>query len=94
MSTFGLQLRSPDEVRGRILAADFAFLTLILSLTTTGAGALATQIGPRPTIATFATISLLAGTAYLLVTRRLRRRLRAEEEAAPAETRVNSPGRP
>jgi hypothetical protein len=96
MSTFGLQLRAPDEVRGRILAADFAFLTLILSVTTTGAGALATQIGPRPTIATFSVISLAAGTAYLLVTRRLRRRLRADEQAVPAgraEPRVRSPGR-
>ena len=96
MSTFGLQLRAPDEVRGRILAADFAFLTLILSVTTTGAGALATQIGPRPTIATFAVVSLIAGTAYLLVTRRLRRRLRADEAASAgrAEARVNAPGRP
>jgi predicted MFS family arabinose efflux permease len=94
MSTFGLQLRAPDQVRGRILAADFAFLTLILSLTTTGAGALATQIGPRPTIATFSFVSLAAGATYLLVTRRLRRRLRAEEQAAPAEPRVSSPGRP
>jgi hypothetical protein len=88
MSTFGLQLRSPDEVRGRILAADFAFLTLILSLTTTGAGGLATQIGPRPTIATFAVVALLAGTAYLVFTRPLRRRLRSEEQAGTAETAV------
>jgi hypothetical protein len=98
MSTFGLQLRSPDEVRGRILAADFAFLTLILSVTTTGAGALATQIGPRPTIATFAVVSLTTGTAYLLVTRRLRRRLRAEEDVgqadAPTARGVSSSGQP
>jgi MFS family permease len=96
MSTFGLQLRAPDEVRGRILAADFAFLTLILSVTTTGAGALATQIGPRPTIAAFSVISLAAGTTYLLVTRRLRRRLRAEEQAVPAgraEPSLRSRGR-
>jgi hypothetical protein len=98
MSTFGLQLRSPDEVRGRILAADFAFLTLILSVTTAGAGALATQIGARPTIAAYAVVGLLAGTAYLLLTRRLRRRLRADEEVgtaeAPAAPGVNSTGRP
>jgi MFS family permease len=88
LSTFGLQLRSPDEVRGRILAADFAFLTLILSLTTTGAGALATQIGPRPTIATFASVGILAGTAYLLFTRSLRRRLRSEELTGTAEAPI------
>ena len=84
MSTFGLQLRAPDEVRGRILAADFAFLTFILTFTTTAAGALATQIGPQATMGIFAGISLTTGTAYLVVTRRLRHRLRAEEDSAAA----------
>ena len=85
MSTFGLQLRAPDEVRGRILAADFAFLTLILTFTTTAAGALATRIGPQATMGIFAGISLTTGTAYLVVTRRLRHRLRAEEDSAAAD---------
>jgi MFS family permease len=81
MSTFGLQLRAPDEVRGRILAADFAFVTLILSVTTTASGALCEAIGPRPTMATFALLGLSAGTTYLLATRNLRRQLRGEELA-------------
>ena len=93
MSTFGLQLRAPDEVRGRILAADFAFLTFILTFTTTAAGALATRIGPQATMGIFAGISLTTGTAYLVVTRRLRHRLRAEEDSAAATTAaaVSSP---
>ena len=81
MSTYGLQVRAPDEVRGRILAADFAFVTLILSVTTTAAGGLATIVGPRPTIATFALLGVPAGTTYLLLTRHLRRQL-AQDEAA------------
>ena len=96
LSTYGLQVRAPDEVRGRIIAADFAFVTLILSLTTAGAGALANQVGPRPTIAVYASLGVAAGTAYLALTRRLRRRLRAEETmdavpAGPAEA-VSRPG--
>ena len=48
MSTYGLQVRAPDEIRGRILAADFAFVTLILSVTTTAAGGLASHRRPAP----------------------------------------------
>jgi MFS family permease len=81
LSTYGLQVRAPDEIRGRILAADFAFVTLILSVTTTAAGALASVAGPRPTIATFALLGVAAGTGYLLLTRHLRRDLRQEELA-------------
>jgi hypothetical protein len=98
MSTYGLQLRAPDDVRGRILAADFAFVTLILSVTTAGAGLLASHVGPRPTIAIFASLGLMAGTTYLLLTRTLRRHLRAEEAAAPgpaaAGDEVSRLGRP
>ena len=75
MSTYGLQVRAPDEIHGRILAADFAFVTLILSVTTTAAGGLAAIVGPRPTIATFTLLGVLAGTTYLLLTRHLRRQL-------------------
>ena len=84
MSTYGLQVRAPDEIRGRILAADFAFVTLILSVTTTAAGGLASIVGPRPTIATFALLGVLAGTTYLLLTRHLRRQLAQDEAAAAA----------
>jgi MFS family permease len=99
MSTYGLQVRAPDAVRGRILAADYAFVTLILSVTTTAAGALASQVGPRPTIATFALLGVLAGTCYLLLTRHLRRRLAVEEDAAAgradtADEAVSRPGPP
>jgi Flp pilus assembly protein TadB len=77
-------VRAPDEIRGRILAADFAFVTLILSVTTTAAGGLASIVGPRPTIATFALLGVLAGTTYLLLTRHLRRQLAQDEAAAAA----------
>ena len=59
-------------------------MTLILSVTTTAAGGLASVVGPRPTIATFALLGVLAGTTYLLLTRHLRRQLAQDEAAAAA----------
>jgi MFS family permease len=89
LSTFGLQLRAPDAVRGRVLAGDMAFVTLVLSGSTAAAGAMSQQVGARPTIAAFSVLALAAGSAYLLVTRGLRRRL-AEEEAGGATVVVRA----
>ncbi len=86
LSTFGLQLRSPDEVRGRILAGDIALATLIISLSTTASGGLSQVVGPRLTIAVFALLALLAGAGYLVLTRGLRRSLTAEEIATSSMT--------
>ena len=40
LSSYGLQLRSPDAVRGRVLAGDFAIVTLMLSITSAASGLL------------------------------------------------------
>ena len=82
LSSYGLQRRAPDEIRGRILAGDFGIVTLIITLSNLGAGGLAGVIGVRPTIATFATIGLIAGTAYLVLSRPVRNRLVADEASA------------
>lgn len=75
LSTYGLQRRAPDHIRGRIIAGDFGMATLIVTLSNLAAGALASVIGVRPTIATFAIIALVAGAVYLVATRGLRARL-------------------
>jgi MFS family permease len=80
LSTYGLQRRAPDHILGRVLAGDFGIVTLIITLSNLGAGALAGAIGVRPTIATFATIGLVAGTAYLVLSRPVRTRLAIEEQ--------------
>ncbi len=80
LSTFGLQLRAPDAVRGRVLAGDFAIVTLVLSLSSVAAGALGEWAGVRATIAVFAILAAVAGTTYLIATSRLRLRAMA---AAP-----------
>jgi MFS family permease len=72
LSTYGLQVEVPDALRGRIFAADFALVTLTLSVTSFVAGALSTRLGPRPVILMLAGVSLAWGVIYLFLTRTLR----------------------
>ncbi|MBI4883828.1 MAG: MFS transporter [Actinobacteria bacterium] len=69
LSTYGLQLRTPDHIRGRVMAGDYAILTLTLSVTAMAAGLLAELAGVRWTITAFAGAAAFAGFAYLLLTR-------------------------
>ena len=75
LSTYGLQARSPDTIRGRILAGDVGFTMLVITLSNIAAGVLAGIAGPRIAIAVFATMGLAAGALYLTLTRPIRRRL-------------------
>jgi predicted MFS family arabinose efflux permease len=80
LSSYGLQMRAPDEVRGRVLAGDFAIVTLTLSITSALSGVVSDAIGVRATIAVFAVLAAIAGTIYLVVTTPIRRRLRSEQQ--------------
>jgi hypothetical protein len=83
LSTYGLQLRVDDAVLGRVMAGDFALVTLVVSMTSIAAGALSSAIGVRGAITVFAAAAAAAGTSYLLLTRNLRRvaTVRALQEA-------------
>ena len=72
-------MRAPDEVRGRVLAGDFAIVTLTLSITSALSGVVSDAIGVRSTIAVFAVLAAIAGTVYLVVTTPIRRSLRNEQ---------------
>ncbi|HUF97455.1 MAG TPA: MFS transporter [Ilumatobacter sp.] len=89
LSTYGLQTRAPDHVRGRILAGDFGIVTLIITVSNLIAGALADVVGARPAIAVFAVISIVATPIYLIGTRAMRAQLAAQESPphAPAPAR-------
>ncbi len=77
LSTYGLQIRSPDEIRGRILAGDFALVTLVLSLSALTAGLVAEATGNlRGTMVGFCLVAAGAAVVNLAATRGLRRRLR------------------
>jgi hypothetical protein len=81
LSTYGLQSAVPDYIRGRVFAADFALVTVTMSLSLAVAGALAEITGPRPPTLLLAGVAFLWGIAYLTLTRPIRR---AEAEAAIA----------
>ena len=77
MSNYGLQLVTPDNIRGRVLAGDMGFATLVMGISSVGAGALGELFPIRVAIAIIAAISGLASGAYLLGTIGLRRNLRS-----------------
>ena len=72
LSTYGLQVATPDALRGRILAADLALVTLTLSISSTAAGLISSASGPATAMRILAAIGVAWGAAYLLATRRLR----------------------
>ena len=70
---YGLQQASPDELRGRIIAADFALVTVSMSISLVAAGLLSDRFGPRPVMFGLAGIEVAWGCAFLAMTRRVRR---------------------
>lgn len=78
LSTYGLQLRTPDYIRGRVMAGDFAIVTLTLSVTAMAAGLLSEVAGVRVTITVFAGAAFVAGCAYLILTRNVVTRIESE----------------
>lgn len=78
LSTYGLQSAVPDYIRGRVFAADFALVTVTMSLSLAVAGALAEITGPRLPTLLLAAVAFLWGCAYLTLTRPLRRGAAAE----------------
>ena len=73
LSTYGLQSAVPDYIRGRVFAADFALVTVTMSLSIMAAGALAEVTGPRLPTLMLAGVGGLWGVVYLTLTRTLRR---------------------
>lgn len=82
LSTYGLQMRTPDHIRGRVMAGDFAIVTLIMSIAGLGAGVLSEVVGVRWTITVFAAAAGVAGVAYIALTRPIMLRLREQEAAS------------
>ena len=73
LSTYGLQSAVPDYIRGRVFAADFALVTVTMSLSIMAAGAVAQISGPRLPTLVLAGVGGLWGVVYLTLTRSLRR---------------------
>jgi MFS family permease len=78
LSTFGLQALTPDRIRGRIFAFDFAIVTFTLSGSLMLAGWASEIFGPRTVMLALGAVEVLYGAVFLLLTRRLRK-----DEAPP-----------
>jgi MFS family permease len=72
LSTVGLQVRTPDDLRGRILAADFAIVTLTSSVSVLAAGELARYVGLTPAFVALGAVSVVWGLVYLRLTQTVR----------------------
>ena len=70
---YGIAKTAPDEVRGRIGAADFALVTLSMSISLGVAGWASSNWGPVSTIRALAIVQLCWGALFLTLTRELRR---------------------
>jgi MFS family permease len=86
---YGIAKTAPDKVRGRINAADFAIVTLTMSISLTLAGYLSLKLGPKPVMYGLAIVQLSWGSFFLYNTRKLRTldpesMLRAEEASVIA----------
>jgi len=79
LSTYGLALRTPDSIRGRVMAGDYAIVTLVMSISALLAGTASSHLGVRWTITIFAFAAGLASLAYNVLTRATIAHLRAEE---------------
>lgn len=71
LSTFGLQVTTPDGIRGRVMSADFGFATLAMGVSSLVAGGLTEVIGLRLTSYALSTVAVAAGLGWLWWTRDL-----------------------
>ena len=78
LSTLGLQMESPDHVRGRVMAGDMAMVNTMIGFTSILAGLTSQFIGVRPAIILFAAAAAIASVVYLIATAGIIRRLRNE----------------
>jgi hypothetical protein len=91
LTTYGLNLLTPDELRGRVFAAAFALVTLAMSISLVVAGILGGIIGPGWTIAVIALVNISWGSGFLFVTRGIRGEAESEALAAAAAGPVDIP---
>ena len=72
LSTYGLQASTPDEYRGRIGSADFALVSLSMSVSFVGGGWLDRQFGATSAFTVLGLIAFGWGALYLRATSSLR----------------------
>jgi hypothetical protein len=71
LSTYGLQVSTPDRLRGRVLALDFGLATLAIGVSSLAAGVAAEGVGLARASWVLAGVALLYGLWWLWWTRAL-----------------------
>lgn len=71
LSTYGLQVTTPDFVRGRVMSLDFGLATLAIGVSSLAAGGAAEVFGLRTTSLTLVVLAMLYGAGWLVWTRDL-----------------------
>jgi MFS family permease len=71
LSSYGLQLLTPDRLRGRVLALDLGLVSLTISLSSLAAGRLSDIFDPRLVISVLAAVEIAYALIWLVATRRL-----------------------
>ncbi|MFN2610829.1 MAG: MFS transporter [Actinomycetota bacterium] len=74
LSSYGLQVITPDGLRGRILALDLGLVSLTMSISAFTAGWLADRFGPRPVMAGLALVEIAYALVWTFFTRSLWRK--------------------
>jgi predicted MFS family arabinose efflux permease len=70
LSVYGLQLATPDAIRGRVLSIDYGIATLSIGVSSVLAGIGAEVIGATPTIWGLVAVAIGFGAVWLAATRR------------------------
>ena len=65
LSTYGLQMATPDHLRGRVLALDYGLATLAIGGSSIAAGLLAEAVGESGATWWLAGVAIVYGTAWL-----------------------------
>jgi predicted MFS family arabinose efflux permease len=73
LSTYGLQVLVPDQIRGRIFGFDYMLITLSLSVSALVASAAADQIGARLTISILGGVALAWAAVWFVLSRGVRK---------------------
>ncbi|MGH3666569.1 MAG: hypothetical protein ACRDU8_10875 [Egibacteraceae bacterium] len=71
LSTYGLQVATPDTVRGRVLSLDFGLATLAIGLSSLAAGTSAEIVGLEATSWALVVLAVTYGLGWLTWTRDL-----------------------
>jgi MFS family permease len=74
LSTLGLQRATPDALRGRLFSFDYGLVTLIITISTLLAGAIADSINPSAAVWTMVLLIAVAGAGWLVLAWPLLRR--------------------